>query len=123
MISQNTTKSTSTIFSSPVSIRLSSGTSRTALEASRPSKAEEPRMPISMRLTRVTFGSSTCSIGYGQRKFRPGGSWRTYFPNLSTMPSSSGFTRTVKPKKPISAIATTAISAPRGPLMRPPGMA
>jgi hypothetical protein len=30
------------------------------------------------------------------------------------MPSSSGFTRTVKPKKPISAIATTAISATKG---------
>ena len=38
-------------------------------------------------------------------------------------PYFMGFTRTVKPKKPISAIATTAISAPRGPLMRPPGMA
>ena len=59
---QSTVKSTSTIFSSPVSIRLSSGTSRTVLPRRRSSTM---RMPISMRFTRVTFGRSTVSIGYG----------------------------------------------------------
>ena len=61
LMRQNTMKSTSTMFSSAVSIRLSSGTSRTALAVSRFSAV--PRMPTSMRLMRVTFGSSTASIG------------------------------------------------------------
>ena len=61
LIRQNTTKSTSTIFSSPLSIRLSSGMSRTGAAVSQFSA--EPRMPSSIRLTRVTLGSSTTSIG------------------------------------------------------------
>ena len=57
---QNTAKSTSTMFSSPVSIKLSSATSR--MEA--PRRGSSPvRMPMSMRLTRVTCGVSTVSIG------------------------------------------------------------
>ena len=60
LITQNTEKSTSTMFSSPVSIRLSSGTSRMVVPRRRSSTS---RMPISMRLTRVTFGVSTVSTG------------------------------------------------------------
>jgi hypothetical protein len=52
-------KSTSTIFSSPVSIRLSSGTSRIVV----PLRPSVTRMPIDIELTRSAFGSSTVSIG------------------------------------------------------------
>jgi hypothetical protein len=56
--SQSIEKLTSTMFSSPVSIRLSSGTSRIVVRRSSTS-----RMPISMRLTRVTLGVRP--MGYG----------------------------------------------------------
>ena len=55
----STEKSTSTMFSSPVSIRLSSGTSRVAER--RPSSTW--RMPMSILLTRSALGVSTLSIG------------------------------------------------------------
>ena len=57
---QKTTKSMSTMFSSPVSIRLSARSSRAA-PPTRPVPAE--RMPISMMFWRVTFGRRTSSIG------------------------------------------------------------
>ena len=57
----NTEKSTSTIFSSPVSIRLSSGTSRTVVPPLRTSSTA--RMPMSILLTRSALGVSTFSIG------------------------------------------------------------
>ena len=60
---QNTEKSTSTMFSSPVSIRLSSGTSRVEV---RPLMSLSVRMPMSILLTRSAFGVSTVSIGYGR---------------------------------------------------------
>ena len=49
------------MFSSPVSIKLSSGTSRGSALVRRMSSAT--RMPMSMRLTRVTLGVSTVSTG------------------------------------------------------------
>ena len=57
----NTVKSTSTMFSSPVSIRLSSGTSRMV----RPRRAGSSIsvMPMLKVETRSAFGSSTVSIG------------------------------------------------------------
>ena len=58
---QNTTKLTSTMFSSPLSIRLSSRTLVTAPEA--PRAVRPVRMPISMMFCRVTLGSRTSSIG------------------------------------------------------------
>ena len=63
LIRQNTEKSTSTMFSSPVSIRLSSGTSRMVVPRRRSSTS---RMPMSILLTRSAFGVSTVSIGYGR---------------------------------------------------------
>ena len=61
LIRHSTVKSTSTMFSSPVSIRLSSGTSRMV----RPRRAGSSIrvMPIEMVETRSAFGSSTVSIG------------------------------------------------------------
>ena len=63
LITQNTVKSMSTMFSSPVSIRLSSAMSRTGTP-----RVVSPtlRRPTSMRLTRVTLGVSTDSIGPGR---------------------------------------------------------
>ena len=60
LIRQNTEKSTSTMFSSPVSIRLSSGTSRTVVPRRRSSTM---RMPTSILRTCSAFGVSTVSIG------------------------------------------------------------
>ncbi len=60
----STEKSTSTMFSSPVSIRLSSGTSRVVVPPRRISSTT--RMPMSILLTRSAFGVSTDSIGYGR---------------------------------------------------------
>jgi hypothetical protein len=51
------------MFSSPVSIRLSSGTSRVVV----PRRASSTRrMPTWIGCTTVTFGVSTVSIGYGR---------------------------------------------------------
>ena len=55
---QNTTKSMSTMFSSPVSIRLSARSPREA-----PVRAAAVRDPISMMFCRVTLGRRTSSIG------------------------------------------------------------
>jgi len=61
LIRHSTVKSTSTMFSSPVSIRLSSGTSR-MVRPRRPGSS--PRvMPMLSVETRSAFGSSTVSIG------------------------------------------------------------
>jgi hypothetical protein len=60
----STVKSTSTMFSSPVSIRLSSGTSR--MVRPRRDGSSISVMPIEMVETRSAFGSSTVSIGYGR---------------------------------------------------------
>ena len=57
LMRQRTTKPTTTMFSSPVSIRLSAGTSRPP----RPARADSK--PISMMFCAVTFGSRTSSIG------------------------------------------------------------
>ena len=57
----STVKSTSTMFSSPVSIRLSSGTSR--MERPRRAGSSISVMPMEMVETRNAFGSSTVSIG------------------------------------------------------------
>ena len=64
LMRHSTVKSTSTIFSSPVSIRLSSGTSRMV----RPRRAGSSIsvMPMLKVETRSAFGSSTVSIGYGR---------------------------------------------------------
>ena len=60
LMRQKTTKSTSTMFSSPVSIRLSSRHVAHGAEAAR---AWPARMPISMMFCRVTLGRRTSSIG------------------------------------------------------------
>jgi hypothetical protein len=58
---QKTTKLTSTMFSSPVSIMLSS---RTPVTPPAPPRVPAPeRMPISVRFCRVTLGRRTSSIG------------------------------------------------------------
>ena len=59
----STEKSTSTMFSSPVSIRLSSGTSRTVVPRRRSSTM---RMPTSILRTCSALGVSTVSTGYGK---------------------------------------------------------
>ena len=56
----STAKSTSTMFSSPVSIRLSSGTSRTPPP---PRLLSIWRTPMSILLMRSAFGVSAVSIG------------------------------------------------------------
>jgi hypothetical protein len=63
LIFHSTEKSTSTMFSSPVSIRLSSGTSRIVVPRRRSSTT---RMPMSILLTRKAFGVSAVSMGYGK---------------------------------------------------------
>ena len=63
LITHRTVKSMSMMFSSPVSIRLSSITSR-SVPVRRASPVPE-RKPISIRLTRVTLGVSAVSIGAG----------------------------------------------------------
>ena len=61
LMRHSTVKSTSTMFSSPVSIRLSSGTSRMVLPRRAGSSIRV--MPMLSVDTRNTFGSSTVSIG------------------------------------------------------------
>ena len=81
----------STMFSSPVSIRLSLPTSRAA--PPRPISAAE-RKPTSTRLEWVTLGRNTVSIGAGICQWRPG--WvvgLTHWPKRTTTPCSSGSTR------------------------------
>ena len=80
----------STMFSSPVSIRLSFGTSR--VEPLRPT-SDGPMKPTSTRLTRVTLGVNTVSIGDGKCQFRPGCVVLIHSPKRSTTPCSSGCTR------------------------------
>ena len=65
-MTQKTEKSISTIFSSPVSIKLSSGTSLKDLDGFEKPDPDGPRIPISILLTVVTFGVIAVSIGKGR---------------------------------------------------------
>ena len=64
LITQNTEKSMFTIFSSPVNIKLSWGTSATPPPVEKPLSLSDLN-PISILFTFVTFGVSTVSIGTG----------------------------------------------------------
>ena len=63
-ITQNTEKSMFTIFSSPVSIKLSWGTSATPPDEEKPLSLSDLK-PISILFTFVTFGVNTLSTGNG----------------------------------------------------------
>ena len=56
----------STIFSSPVSIKLSSGTSLIDREVFPNDDDDDPLIPMSILFTIVTFGVLTLSIGQGR---------------------------------------------------------
>ena len=64
LITQKTEKSILTIFSSPVSIKLSSGTSATPPPVAKPLSLSDLK-PISILFTLVTLGVSTASTGKG----------------------------------------------------------
>ena len=73
------------MFSSPVSISASSGTSRYCA----PGGGFTVRKPTSTRRAAATSGVSTRSIGQGSRQCRPGSVISVTLPNRRTTPFSA----------------------------------